>query len=102
MGMEEEDKTECRESKLRELRDEMKRMEQENAELFSSYGLTPTEVRDALSDKSRYPKATFDYIQSERQALETLLDRRIEALNGPIRRDTHPDTHIGGHWIFVR
>ncbi len=97
----EDDKIDIIENKLRELRDQIEKMEKENAELFADIGIGPHQLEEILNDKSRYSKEAFDFIQKERKALEEILESRIEASRAKLRRETPPEA-IGGHWIFVR
>ena len=101
MDSNEEDKIDIVENKLRELREQINKMEKENAELYEELGLSPHQLQDLLTDQTRYNKPTYDYIQKERQALEALLDKRISDCRASSRKENPPDT-IRGHWIFVR
>jgi chromosome segregation ATPase len=98
---EEEDKIDIVENKLRELREQINKMEKENAALFDDLGLAPHQLQDFLSDPTRYNKPAYEFIQRERQALEAVLERRISDVRASIRKENPPD-NIRGHWIFVR
>lgn len=98
---EEEEKTEIVENKLRELREQINKMEKENASLYEELGLAPHQLQDLLSDETRYNKPAYEFIQKERHKLETLLDKRINDVRASSRKENPPD-NIRGHWIFVR
>ena len=89
------------EGKLRELRDQIEKMEKENDELFASLGIGPHQLEEILNDSSLYTKETFDFIQKKRRALEEILEKRIEAANAKLKKERQHEP-IGGHWIFVR
>ncbi|MBS0637409.1 MAG: hypothetical protein JSS12_07845 [Verrucomicrobia bacterium] len=89
------------ENKLRELREQIEKMERDNADLFASLGIGPHQLEEILNDSSLYTKETFEFIQQKRRALEEVLERRIEAANARLKRE-RPHEPIGGHWIFVR
>ncbi|MCE5295291.1 MAG: hypothetical protein LLF94_11865 [Chlamydiales bacterium] len=96
-----DDKINIVENKLRELRDEIEKMEKENAELFANLGIGPHQLEELLSDRSLYTKEAYDFIQRERKALQDILDNRIEASSAKIKREKSSEV-VGGHWIFVR
>ena len=97
----EEDRIEIVENKLRELRDQIEKMEKENAELFADLGIGPHQLEEILNDSSRYSKETYEFIQKERKALQDILENRIRESRKNIKRETSEEI-IGGHWIFVR
>lgn len=91
------------EETLKELRQEIMRMEKESDELFEQLGISPHQLQDILSDSKRYSAPLFEYIQKERRALEELLDKKIEATCAPIKKSMAANAPpIGGHWIFVK
>ena len=96
-----DDKIDIVENKLRALRDQIEKMEKENAELFADLGVGPHQLEELLNDRARHSKEAFDFIQRERKALQDILDERIEASHARLKPNKPPET-IGGHWIFVR
>lgn len=98
---EEKDKLEIIENKLRELRAQIEKMEKQNNALYEELGLGPHQIQDILNDPSNFSKEGFEYIQKERQELESVLERRLNEARDAVKRDTPPD-NIRGHWIFVR
>jgi predicted RNase H-like nuclease (RuvC/YqgF family) len=97
----EENKKETVENRLRELREQIEKMEKENQALYDDLGLAPHQLQELLSDRTRYSQKSYDFIQRERAALEEILDRRINELRKDAKRET-PTGQIRGHWIFVR
>lgn len=97
----EEDKIDIVENKLRELRAQIEKMEKENAALYDELGLAPHQLQELLSDHTRYNTPAYEFIQKERHALESTLERRINEVRASVKRDNPPD-NIRGHWIFVR
>ena len=99
----ENDKTECIENKLRELREHIRKMEKENEELFETLGVSPHQVQNFLNDKSKFSADAFEFIQRERHALESILERRLDEVRDSSRKDNPPEPpKIGGHWILMR
>jgi hypothetical protein len=101
MNNDHQSKIDIVETKLRELRDQIDKMEKENAELFAELGIGPHELEEMLNDPNRYTKEAFDFIQKERKALQDILDKKIYESRAKIKRETPPEA-IRGHWIFVR
>lgn len=99
--MNNKEKIEVVETKLRELQSQIEKMEKENAELFADLGIGPHQLEELLNDPSRYSKEAFDFIQRERKALQEILDTRIQESRAKLKREKPPEA-IGGHWIFVR
>lgn len=99
--MNNKEKVELVETKLRELQAQIEKMEKENAELFANLGIGPHQLEELLNDPSRYSKEAFDFIQRERKALQDILDTRIQESRAKLKREMPPEA-IGGHWIFVR
>ena len=98
-----ESDTDCVETRLNELRAYIKKMEQENDELYNSLGISHHQVQNHLNNKENFTKEVYDFIQRERAALEAVLDRRIEEAHASIKAESMPDDQpVGGHWIFVR
>lgn len=89
------------EQKLKELGQEIEKMEQENAELFRSLGVGPHQIEALLNDSANFTKEDFELIQKERKALEEMIDLKIKASRAQVERKA-PQKPIGGHWIFVR
>ncbi len=96
-----EEKISIIEKKLSELRDQIEKMEKENAELFADMGIGPHQLEELLNDSTRYSKEAYDFIQKERKALQDILDTRIREARAKIKREAPPE-RIAGHWIFVR
>jgi chromosome segregation ATPase len=96
-----DDKVNIVENKLKELRDQIEKMEKENAELFADLGIGPHELQGILNDRSNYSKEAYDFIQKERKALEDVIEDRIAKSRAKIAREK-PHEPVGGHWIFVR
>ncbi len=96
-----DDKINIVENKLRELRDQIEKMEKENAELFADLGIGPHQLQELLNDSTRYSKEAYDFIQKERKALQDILEDRIAKSRAKIAREKPPEA-VGGHWIFVR
>src|SRR5690242_8842642 len=89
--------------KLKDLQDQVNKMEKENREFFEELGISPHQVEDILSDRKRYSKASYEYIQQQRQKLEEALENRIIKANSSIKREQSIENPpIKGHWIFVR
>ncbi len=99
--MEEQDKLEIVDKKLKELREQIEKMEKEHAELFADLGIGPHQLEDYLNDRSRHTPEAYEFIQKERKALQDVLDERLEESRAKLRREKPPEI-IGGHWIFVR
>ncbi len=95
------DKREIVEQKLRELREQIEKMEKENAELFYNIGIGPHQLEEILNDQTLHSKEAYDFIQKERKALEDILENRLresrKELESPKKRQA-----IGGHWILMR
>jgi len=95
------DKREIVEQKLKELRDQIEKMEKENAELFYNLGIGPHQLEEILNDSTRHSKEAFDFIQKERKALEDILENRLQESRKELAKE-RPRQAIGGHWILMR
>ena len=99
-----ESSTDPLDAKLQLLRDQIKKMEQENTKIFEELGVSPHQLQELLSDKHNFSSTqVFDIIQKQRDVLVATLTRRIDEIRSPSKQ--LPNRHnIGarGHWIFVR
>jgi septation ring formation regulator EzrA len=91
------------ENKLRELRDHIERMEKQNKEIFEKLGIGEHQLESIMQNKDNFAPEVYDFIQRERQALETVLNRRLDEVRNSVKKENPAELpSVGGHWIFVR
>lgn len=99
----EQDETTEMDSKLKDLDNQIKQMEKENREFFEELGLSLHQIEDILSDKKKYSKASYEYIQRQRYRLENALEERIALVNSDLKREKASlQPPIKGHWVLIR
>ena len=84
------------------LEDQIKKMEKDSKEFFDDLQLSPHELEAFFNDRSRFTEKTFNEIQKKRDALSSILDRRLEEARLKVKKKSPKNDAIGGHWIFVR
>lgn len=91
------------ENKLRELRDHIACMEKQNKEIFEKLGIGEHQLESIMQNQDNFAPEVYDFIQRERQALETILNRRLDEVRNSVKKENSSDTApVGGHWVFVR
>jgi uncharacterized protein YdcH (DUF465 family) len=91
------------EDTLKELEEQIKKMEQESKDFFDELGISPHQIEDILSDRKRYSPAAYEYLQKQRQKLEDTLEERIAEVNASLKQERERENGaIKGHWIFIR
>ena len=85
------DQPDMLENKLRELREQIARMERKNQEIFEQLGFGEHQLEGIMQNKDNFTPIAYEFIQRERHALETILNRRLDDVRNSVKRDTPAD-----------
>lgn len=78
-------------------------IDQSSAKLFEEIGISPHQLHHFMMNPENFTKEAYQELATQDQALEEILERRIDTAQATIKRKPTPfDMKAGSHWILMK
>ncbi|MDB6080916.1 MAG: hypothetical protein JWO53_188 [Chlamydiia bacterium] len=86
-----------------ELQASIKKMEEQNAELFEQLGISSHQLHHFINDPARFSTESKEEIEHQAHELELMLQRHIDETRASLKQQSaSTDEKTGGHWILMK